>query len=108
MKRIWKKKERVKKEQTLGRRQRVRASKQMHKSQEKWMDKNLCDGWMNEQTNEGAQGLYSFSDIHKLPVCYCCGSVGMLCEVYVFRILLKYLQMKPKQSMCSFSQNKIY
>lgn len=66
------------------------------------------DEWMNEQTNEGAQGLYSFSDIHKLPVCYCYGSVGMLCEVYVFRILLKYLQMKPKQSMCSFSQNKIY
>lgn len=54
------------------------------------------------------QGLYSFSDIHKLPVCYCCGSVGMLCEVYVFRILLKYLQMKPKQSMCFVSQKKIY
>lgn len=49
---VWKEFERKKKEQTLGRRQRVRASKQMHKSQEKWMNKKLCDGWMNEWTNK--------------------------------------------------------
>lgn len=89
-------------------RQRVQDSKQMNKSQEEWMNKNVCDELMNEWKNKHMQGLYSFSDIHKLPVCYCCGSVGMLCEVYVFRILLKYLQMKPKQSMCFFSQKKIY
>lgn len=40
----------------------------------------------------------AFSDIHKLPVCYCCRSEGMLCEVYVFRILLKVFTNETKNS----------
>lgn len=51
---VWKeferKKEKVKKEQTLGRRQRVRASKQMHKSRE--VNKQELVWWMNEWTNK--------------------------------------------------------